>query len=287
MTFLTYFASGVNFTEGVNPLYLSMADCGSTGTTIPWLFQWNTTDKNPGTGLFASPKYSVISAPYSGVQNINDLSANECYFPNAQGGIDTDVCSDSQQMAWFGYATTKVPSNIPKASATETPCTLLRKNLNPTSHACESIAGGYSIRGLFNSANGRLLSSGSGLKTVNAIALRIPFNMTFKIIPHSKPIGSRGIAEFYEASDKPSLGGQSPLYSVLSIGLSTTNTKLEIETGGSDPSTSSASLPLGIVTQVTISFTRQSILVYFNNTQVMRLPEERFPSSLSFASPPM
>lgn len=269
-----------------------MSECGSQGTFVPWLFQWNTVDKNPGIGLFANPKYSVISAPYSGIRNLSNLESNDCYYPNNQGGIDTDECSDSQKMTWFGYATTNVPTNIPQLTATTTPCNMLYKNLNSSSHACQSIPGGYSIRGLYNQTTGRLLGSGKGFASVNALSIQrnMNLNWSFTIIPHSKPHKQVNIAEFCVNSYCD------PFFT---LGLSATSTNLEIkttkETKVGQPRlnvtyTTTISLPLGVSTKVTLQILKPQLEIYYNDTlkaTTINRVGVFYYSSQSFSSPPM
>lgn len=185
---------GVNFTEGVNPLTLAMAECGGNGTRVPWFFQWNTYGKNPGDDSFSDPKYAAISSPYSGMKNISELSSNECYFPNKDGGIDTAQCSDSQNMTWFGYATPNAPKKKSLIFDLATICNKMSMNQDLESYACQYIGGAYTIRAPADS-NGRLGRN----KRVKSIGIRhrkfTNMTLSFSILPYEISTQKTGIAE--------------------------------------------------------------------------------------------
>ena len=126
-----------------------MTDCASFGTTIPWFFQWNTTGKNPGSGDFSKPAYSVISSPFSNFTNSKNLASNGCYYSNSNGGINIKPCQDTQEMTWFAYMTEINPTDIVAPTAASRPCTRLYKNQKNDEYACNTFPGGYTIRAPF------------------------------------------------------------------------------------------------------------------------------------------
>lgn len=233
-----------------------MADCGSNGTQIPWFFQWNTDGKNSGSFLnasFADPKYTVISSPYSGVRNVSDLSSNDCYFPNTDGGIDTAQCSNTQQMAWFGYATTVRPQIrdefLGRIHSQSAPCNALKGNKNLETYACELISHGYSIRppsdGKGRIAHGQKLVEVSGIIAPD----KYPPSISFSIIPNQPATASEtaGIAKLSGTIPK----GQSQV--VFLLGLAPGSTKLEFfNSVYSLNITTTKSLPLNKETKVKV-----------------------------------
>ena len=140
----------VNFADFVQELSLPMTDCAALGTTIPWFFQWNTTNKNPGNSSFANPSYSVISSPYSNFSDSAVLGSNGCYYSNSNGGINVKKCRDTQEMTWFAYMTETKPTDIVVPTADSQPCTLLYNNQRNTGYSCGTIPGGYIIRPPFS-----------------------------------------------------------------------------------------------------------------------------------------
>ena len=177
---------GVNFRSGFPlPGYLEMRECGSNGTLVPWFYQWKSAGKNPGYYSFASPKYLAISSPFSWLRDVNNITANSCYYSNlANAGIlAPKTCADTQELTWFGYATPNVPANIPKTTVWETPCRLLETNTNPLLQTCVRQLGGFDIKPL-SGTDGRLLTSGTGVKAANGLAVMRSgyyFKLTFSI----------------------------------------------------------------------------------------------------------
>ena len=274
-TYLTRNYLGVNFRPDVNPNYLSMSPCGSQGTFVPWFFQWNTTGKNPGSGSFANPNYSVISAPWSDVNDINNLGSNRCYKPNFLGGISTEKCADAQWLTWFGYATPTPP--LAQIAVPSVSCSL-SSNQNSARHTCQSIAEGYLIKGLYNSANGRLLSAGSKGKAVSGLSFAAngSIQISFSITPHG---GSGGnIAEFYLDSH-----GSTP---ILSIGLASNRLDIFTPFNSLMQQMTSPYLTVGKTTKVTIEIKSERLYVLFDDSaHTVNAPF--IPSKLSFSSPPM
>ena len=277
-----------------------MSTCGSPGTFAPWFFQWNTVGKNPGNGSFANPKYSVISSPYSGLTNVNILRENQCYFPNSLGGIDKKQCADTQELTWFGYTTFTKPWNYPYKgtamfSSGTAGCLALHGNSNPLSHACGKNSGfphRYSIRGLYQSANGQLLKSGTGLKGVSGLGVYGHAEVNFPIAPHQS---GGDIAEF-------TLELNGTTQALFTIGFAAGTTKIEVKGTNLNPSApiitntnlqmiSSQSLPIGAKSEVFIKITSIGVSIKVNSTTVFtttNIPfhlNSKFTST--FSSPPM
>lgn len=271
---------GVNFQRGANLLNFDMVDCNSTGTVVPWFFQWNTAGKDPGTGSFANPTYTTISAHFSKIVNVNDLPSNECYYPNRHGGIFTATCSDTQNMTWFGHATTDRPTNILVPTNTTTPCTLLYMNESALSHACQTMPGGVSIRGLSNSANGRLLASGSGLTAVTGLRLMNKVIVSFSILPVFNYNGA--VAELYAAGNltKPWLS------------LRQTDRKIEVLGLGKSiiDLAKVSQLPLFKTTKITVVVTMKNTRLFYDDKEIASgsgVHNTLYRNAFSFSSPPM
>lgn len=298
LLYLTYL--GVNFERNNAPGYLNMVPCGSPGTSVPWFFQWNTTNKNTGFSWpFASPKYSAISSPFSEFKFPNVLKKNNCYFDNSRGGILTKQCDNTQEFAFFGYSTTIAPSNIPKATASEIPCRSLYGNTSPLSHTCVPMFGGFKIKNLYSSSNGTLLPSGTGVKAVNGLVVRSSyFLITLSIKPFSQSPStvSTNIAEVI-LKDKD---GNNPMASIL-IGFAPSSTKIQIKVTNlnsaspfiNNPSAmiSSTSVPLNAFTQVVLRVDSRLVTATYlgksgllDNTRTMKFAALM---AASFSSPPM
>lgn len=291
----------VNFTESIDPFRLSMANCSAPGAVIPWFFQWNTTDKDPGTDLFANPQHTVLSSPYSKFKDASKICKNKCYYSNGQGGISTKKCRNTQEMTWFGYVTERVPpAGALDETKKATPCNRLYNNLALDTYACGSIRGGYSIRAPMN-PNGKLTYTTQLKRYINGITGRGVYNrsISVKIKPHSIMSNRSDIASLAfpdPASDDVELLNR--------LGLAAGSTKVHFFNKYFNANLISAeSLPLGQVTRVTVVelWTRVSPLSIMFNLEIRikmngtvkdtktfgPMPDRILPDDLYFSAPPM